>query len=192
MIDLATKPTLEGSLARLRPFRDDDLDALWEMLNDAEGNRLTGTHERFTRDAVERWYATRGEQTDRLDLAIADIRDDALVGEVALHELDAHNLSCGFRISLVGPHVYGQGYGRDATRSILAHGFDHVGLNRIELEVFDFNARARALYEAVGFTVEGVRRQALRWEGAWHDAVLMSILADEWRGGCGKASSASN
>lgn len=181
MIDLAHKPTLPGSRARLRPFRDDDMDALWEMINDAEGNRLTGTHARLSRDAVERWYASRAEQSDRLDLAIADAADDSCVGEVVLHELDADNLSCGFRISLVGPHVYGRGYGKEATRLIIAHAFDEVGLNRVELEVYDFNHRARAVYEAVGFTVEGVRRQALRWDGAFHDAILMAILAEEWR-----------
>lgn len=35
---------LEGRRVRLRPFEERDLDAAWEMLNEPEGQRLTGTH----------------------------------------------------------------------------------------------------------------------------------------------------
>jgi RimJ/RimL family protein N-acetyltransferase len=48
---------------------------------------------------------------------------------------------CGFRICLVSPRAFGRGFGTEATRLILAHTFDTVGANRIELEVFDFNPR---------------------------------------------------
>jgi RimJ/RimL family protein N-acetyltransferase len=36
------------------------------------------------------------------------------------------------------------------------------------------------VHQKVGFITEGVTRQALRWDGAWVDAHLMAILADEW------------
>ena len=53
-------------------------------------------------------------------------------------------------------------------------------LHRIELEVFAFNPRAQRSYEKAGFTVEGVRRDALWWDGAFHNAVIMSILQPEF------------
>lgn len=62
---------------------------------------------------------------------------------------------------------------------LVGHAFE-VGLHRVGLEVFDFNERARRTYEKVGFVVEGVRRDALRWDGRYHDAILMSALAHEW------------
>ena len=36
------------------------------------------------------------------------------------------------------------------------------------------------MYDKVGFVLEGIRRQALRWDGEWVDADIMGILADEW------------
>lgn len=174
-------PTLVGDLVRLRPFRDDDLDVLWAMVNDDEGNRLTGTHASFTREDVARWYRGRGGSDDRVDLAIARLSDDGCVGEVVLNDIDRDNRSCGFRISLAGPHVYGQGFGSEATRLMLRHAFDDLDLHRVELEVYAFNERAIHVYAGAGFTVEGVRRDALRWEGAYHDAVVMSVLAPEWK-----------
>ena len=42
------KPTLTGSLVTLRPISAADADAMWEMVNDPEGNALTGTTATFT------------------------------------------------------------------------------------------------------------------------------------------------
>ncbi len=36
------------------------------------------------------------------------------------------------------------------------------------------------VYEKVGFTAEGVRRQVQLREGTWRDELVMSILSQEW------------
>jgi RimJ/RimL family protein N-acetyltransferase len=63
---------------------------------------------------------------------------------------------------------------------IVDYVFDEIDepapINRIFLEVFDFNERAAAVYEKVGFVREGVQREALLWAGEFHDAITMSIL----------------
>ncbi|NIW45005.1 MAG: N-acetyltransferase, partial [Gammaproteobacteria bacterium] len=69
----------------------------------------------------------------------------------------------------------------EATRLILEYGFRTLKLHRIELEVYDFNPRAQHVYEKVGFIKEGVRRDVLLWEGLYHSAIVMSILAHEFR-----------
>jgi RimJ/RimL family protein N-acetyltransferase len=180
-LSFAEKPTLFGDLVLLRPVTVEDVPGLIEMLHDPEGNRLTGTHADFDPAVAENWYATRAEHEDRLDLAVVERATGAYVGEVVLNELDADNRSCGFRISLLGPRAFGRGYGTEATRLVLAHAFDAVGINRVELEVYDFNPRARHVYEKVGFVHEGTKRQALLWDGEWVDAHLMAILASDWR-----------
>jgi RimJ/RimL family protein N-acetyltransferase len=177
----ADKPTLRGDLVLLRPVGPEDVPGLVELLHDQESSRLTGSHGEFSLEVAERWYATRGEHDDRLDLAIVELESADYVGEVVLNELDPVNRSCGFRISLVGPRAFGRGYGTEATRLVLDHAFDVVGLNRVELEVYDFNPRARHVYEKVGFTHEGTKRQALHWDGQWVDAHLMAMLAEDRR-----------
>jgi RimJ/RimL family protein N-acetyltransferase len=179
---LAHKPVLPGERIVLRPFRQEDLPALWRMVNEPECRRLTGSRGQLTREAVDAWYASRGDVTDRLDLAIADVTTGACVGEVVLNELEPVDRTCNFRILLTGPEVFGRGLGTEATRLMLRHAFGTVGLHRVELEVYAFNPRARRVYEKVGFVVEGVRRQALWWDGAWHDAICMAMLDSDWRG----------
>jgi RimJ/RimL family protein N-acetyltransferase len=179
-IDLATKPTLTGERVILRPVSEDDVAGLMDLLGDAEGNRLTGTHAEFTEEAARRWYATRGEQDDRLDLAIVERASGNYAGEVVLNDLDRGNRSIGFRIGL-RPGFQGRGLGSEATRLVVAYAFDVLDLHRIELEVYASNPRARHVYERAGFTLEGTKREALLWDGAWVDAHVMSILATDPR-----------
>jgi RimJ/RimL family protein N-acetyltransferase len=172
----AGKPILPGTLVTLRPVQESDAAELAAV--DAETVRLTGTHRKFALAELTHWYATRGEQRDRIDWAIVENSTGAWAGEVVLMDLDAENLSCGFRILLQGPRFYGRGLGTEATRLAIRHAFA-VGLHRVELEVYDFNPRARRVYEKVGFRHEGTKRDALFWAGGWVDAHLMSILVTD-------------
>lgn len=178
MPSFTIKPTLTGELVELRPVRVEDAPGLQAV--SAETLRLTGTHRDFSLDELERWYATRADHDDRLDLSIIERADGTWAGEVVLMDLDTHNLSCSFRIHLGQVNSYGRGLGTEATRLMLAHAFESAGLHRVSLEVFDFNPRARHVYEKVGFVHEGTQRDALRWDGEWIDAHTMAILAPGW------------
>ena len=75
------------------------------------------------------------------------------------------------------PEARGQGLGR---RLILA-AIDAArarGFERIELDVFASNTRAKALYEHIGFVVEGVRRRARKIDGQYDDDVIMGLLLE--------------
>ena len=96
-----------------------------------------------------------------------------------LNESSKDDESCSFRI-LIGPAGQGRGLGSEATRLIVGYGIEELGLHRIELGVFSFNPRARRAYEKAGFVVEGVRREALLWEGERYDDIVMAVLAPDW------------
>ncbi|MEU7070680.1 GNAT family protein [Streptomyces narbonensis] len=176
------KPTLTGDLVVLRPLTEDDVPALLPLFEDAEVSRLTGNHTRFDEAALRKWYGSRSAQDDRLDLAVVERATGRVVGEVVLNEWDEQNASCSFRTVFV-PDAVGRGLGTEATRLIVGHGFEALGLYRIHLEVYAFNPRARRAYEKAGFRAEGVLRGALLWEGERVDATVMSVLAPEWAAG---------
>lgn len=185
----STKPTLTGEKVVLRPFvMQIDAAALREMLQDPEALKLTGScHGPDDMpdwdDAAEagfwKWYGTRNDQADRLDLAVVDKASGQCVGEVVLNDWNDGNQSCSFR-TILGPRGRDRGLGTEATSMIVGYGFEKLGLHRIALEVYAFNPRARHVYETVGFVAEGILRDALRWDGEWIDATVMSILAPEW------------
>jgi len=187
--DFATKPTLTGDLVVLRPFRPDQIPGMRAAMADPETRILTGSvHDEATAHAPVSdedvkfaldWFGTRNDQPDRLDLAITDRATGECYGEAVLNQWDPGNQSCNFRI-LIGPGGRGRGLGTEATRLIVGYGFEHLGLHRVSLEVYNFNPRARHVYEKAGFRAEGVLRESLRYDEQWIDATVMSILAPEW------------
>ena len=174
------KPILTGNRVVLRPITEADAQAMFDSLSDAESMRLTGTQQTFTFEQIVQHCQRIAQADDRADYAITRKEDGAYVGEVVLNGISWSNRSAGFRIALANAKWFGQGYGTEATRLILDFGFRTLNLHRIDLEVYDFNPRAQHVYEKVGFVQEGVLRDALLWDGRYHNAILMSILEDEY------------
>ena len=153
-IEFSDKPTLTGELVLLRPVAAADAAGLYDM--DPESGRLTGSPDKdddpgWTLENLEKWYSSRAEHDDRIDLAIIERSTGEWAGEVVLNDLNVHNQSCGFRIALQGPRFYGRGLGSEATRLVVDYAFGVAGMHRIELQVYAFNPRARHVYEKVGF-----------------------------------------
>lgn len=69
----------------------------------------------------------------------------------------------------------GQGIGERLLQACLAKALAK-GITRVELEARADNQRAIALYERVGFKHEALKRQAMRFDGLYYDAVQMSLL----------------
>ena len=176
-------PVLDGELVVLRPLRAEDADAMWEMLSDPEGMRMTGTTATFTRDQIDEWCATVGGRPGRQDWAITHESDEYL-GEIVLNEIDDHSANANLRLSL-GPGHRGRGFGGEAIELVLAHAFgdppEALGLHRVGLDVLSINPRARMLYESLGFLTEGRLRESHRDGDFWCDAIVMGMLEDDYR-----------
>lgn len=185
-ITFLDKPTLTGELATLTPVTEADVADLYPLLSDLEVSVLTGSvptsaptraelHP-YSPAELREIYARWSVAADRIVWVIRDRIDGRVLGEVVLNDLSDTNRSCGFRIWTAGGR--GRGIGTEATRLAVDYAFQ-CGVHRVELEVYDFNPRARHVYEKVGFRYEGTKRDALRFDGGWVDAHLMAILSTD-------------
>lgn len=178
------KPTLRGELVVLRPIAARDADQMWEMVNDPEGRRLTGTVAQISRATNDSWCATVADRAGRVDLAITTHDSDEFVGEIVLLDIDEHDANASMRMSMRPGHR-GRGFGGEAIGLILEYAFaappEGLGLHRVGLDVLDINPRARMLYESHGFEVEGRLREVHRDGEFWTDVYVMAILEDDYR-----------
>jgi RimJ/RimL family protein N-acetyltransferase len=177
-------PTLSGEMVTLRPIRATDADGLWDMVTDEEGNRQTGTTRRFTREEIEAWAADVADREGRADWAITH-KSDEYLGEIVLNEIDDHSRNANLRLAL-RPGQRGRGFGGEAIQLVLDHAFADpgeggLGLHRVSLDVLSINPRAYALYESLGFVVEGRLREAHLDGQHFCDVVVMAVLEDDWR-----------
>lgn len=178
---LTAQPTLCGDLVRLEPMGVKHLDGLWPMFADEDVRAGTGTMHQFAREQIRAGLAKASSREDRADWAIVRRKDDVVLGEVVLMDLDEDNGSMTYRISLLGPEVFGHGYGTETTRLVRDFALGPLGLHRLALEVNAYNAAAIAVYTKVGFILEGVRRDAGRREDGWYDVHDMALLETDPR-----------
>lgn len=149
---------------------------------DEEIWRLTSwTAAPMRRSAVERMFESRESSTTDESFAIHRAGREEPIGVISLTSISGANLSADFSVIVGEAEDRERGLGSEAIRILLRYAFGELGLNRVGLSVFDFNELARAAYEKLGFREEGRLRQAIRRDGSFHDAILMRILASEWR-----------
>lgn len=75
----------------------------------------------------------------------------------------------------------GRGLVTRAMTALLGQAFGPLRLRRVTLHIDSSNERSRAVATRLGFTEEGVQRQAIAVLGEWRDDVIYGLLADEWR-----------
>ncbi|HYW13968.1 MAG TPA: GNAT family protein [Longimicrobium sp.] len=76
----------------------------------------------------------------------------------------------------------GRGFMTRACRAYVDHAFGELGLNRVEIRAATGNGRSRAIPERLGFTLEGVPRDAEWLYDGFVDHAVYGLLAREWPG----------
>ena len=122
---------------------------------------------------------------DRRTLNFIIVRRDGNdpVGYIGLAGIDDRGASAELRIIVGEVGEWDKGLGEEAIRLMLEHAFNARNLLRIWLRVAEYNARAIACYRKCGFKDEGRARHDHYHKAAWRDALWMSILDSEFRGG---------
>ena len=135
----------------------------------------------FAREFVGQW----SEERHRTTLAGGDAR--YYVSEAESGEFQAYAILRGLsedsgaielkRIVVAIPE---RGLGRRIVVELIRIAFEEFKAHRLFLDVYEDNARALHLYESLGFTYEGVLREAACRDGTWVNLHLMSMLKSEY------------
>ena len=169
----------------MRSFELSDLDEIMKYWNSMELRRLLGNVDRgpVARNQEEEWikdtWKLRQERKAFL-FGIETLADSKLIGGTGLFSFDWTSRSAEVGISVYNPEYWGKSYGVESLNLVLGFAFKDLNLNRVELEVFDFNTRAHTCYLKVGFKEIGRKRKARFIDGQYHDGILMDILREEW------------
>ena len=172
---------LAGERIELRRHAPENYRLYGEWYGNPEIWRLTSwAAAPLSPSAVERLFEDREHHPTDDSFAIHLRDDDEPIGIVSLMNVSEANASAELSIIVGHPEDRHHGYGAEAIAVLLDYVFGERGLNRVGLSVFEFNEDAIAAYEKLGFREEGRLRGALRRDDAFHDAILMSVLRQEW------------
>ncbi len=110
---------------------------------------------------------------------IGETADGAVAAFAILRDLeDAHGNLYLKRIAVARPD---EGVGGAFLGLVVAWVFSHTAAHRFWLDCFAHNARAQRVYEKLGFSRDGVLRQAYRAsDGSRLDLTLMALTRPQW------------
>jgi len=178
----ASVPMIRHGSVFLRAAERQDLPLFVEWLTDARTTRTLALRTPMSLAMEEGWFERlieiQGREMWHFVICRAD--DGRPIGTMGLHDVDLLNGSASLGIVIGYPEDTGRGHGPDALHALVDFGFGELRLERIWLDVYAYNERARRVYERVGFVHEGTLRHGVYREGAFHDVERMSILRDEW------------
>ena len=158
--------SLQGERIALRRAGTDDMPALGELLADPK---------------IVCWWGPfdPADAFDELASSFVIVVEGAVAGWLIFEEEDWWQYRHVAFDILVAPTLHGQGYGREALRVAIRH-FIARGHHRFTIDPAAANERAIRAYAAVGFKPVGVLRAYEQRDGAWHDGLLMDLLASEF------------
>jgi RimJ/RimL family protein N-acetyltransferase len=175
----------------LREVRIDDAPSLLSHLAVDEVARFISPPP-TTVDGFERFIA--GSHRDRAAglaacFAVVPAGAAAAVGVFQLRALerpaprerDDHLFQTGEWGFALGSAYWGSGLFLDAATQVLDFAFDQVGVLRLEARAAVVNGRGNGALRKTGAVQEGVLRRSFHRGGQFHDQVLWSILAEDWR-----------
>jgi RimJ/RimL family protein N-acetyltransferase len=173
---------LRGRRVRLRPLERVDLPRYQELFSDPEINLFyggLGVPENLAK-LQRRYEAGEYDTTDRFLLLVIEA-EGTIIGAIVLRNTEnLPSRSATFGILIGDPAYLDRGYGSEASALLLDYAFAILGYHKINLDLFEYNARAQAIYEKLGFVVEGRRRENHWSRGRFWDDILMGVTAEEW------------
>ncbi len=169
---------LRGKNVTLRPYAEADIPYLMKWVNDQEIRK-------FIARSMPASEKTEREWLDRIHKEERDLV--ALI--IQVNGIPIGNIGLGInwieRIGTVGiligeKEYWGNGFGTDASMTLIEYAFNTLNLRKIEWMAKAFNKRSIACALGCGFKIEGRLRQEYFDEGRYWDQVICGMFRREW------------
>ena len=172
----------ERSGTRLRPLRDEDVDAYLTADLDSEAKRLLNLHVGLPRSRASQLATLPVDFKNapaRLDFAIENA-DAEFVGFCAIDQIEEQSGNFSTVSFVLAPHRR-KGHTRHAKHLLLAYMFDERRFEKYNTACAETNTAIVAHLEKLGCVLEGRRRKRLFTNGRHYDELLFGLTRDEWR-----------
>lgn len=177
---------LEGSHVRLEPLNVDHKEGLSRAISDGELWKLFVTIVPHPND-IDQFLSNAKNAHERGDgLAFATIDKSAngqVAGSTRFMKADLPNKRIEIGFTFLGKTWQRSRINTEAKLLMLAHAFESLGLNRVELLTDYLNDASRRAILRLGAKEEGIlRNHMVMPDGRERDSVLYSIVKSDWPG----------
>lgn len=177
-------PRIFGERIMLREYQQGDLPYMRKWVNDPElvddlsDIFLYAQSMQETESFLN--MILSGKAQNEKHFVIADKTTEEYIGQIDLRKMDWKNRSAEIGIVIGRKDLLSKGIGTEAIKLMQDFVFQRLNLNRLQLNVHDYNERAQRCYVKCGFVEEGRARQSYFINGKYTDYVQMAILRAEY------------
>ena len=170
---------IAGDLVILRAFERDDADRCYRWMNDPNIVRtLKSRYPIAFQNEVEWLERAMHSNVDERHFAIERKEDRTHIGNASIHDIDWISRTASFGLFIGDPSAWNKGFGTDSILTLVRFAFEEMNLQKLRINVFEYNERAKHLLLTQGFVQEGRLRREFYREGMFHDIVILSIFRD--------------
>lgn len=176
-------PTLQTARLRLRPFAQDDADALYALQSNPRVLRYWDAPPWTEPARAQAFLAAclqMQEEGSGARFALETLADNAFIGWCSMFRWNREYRSLGIGYCLDEP-AWSQGYATEAVHAMLQWAFGALDLNRVEAELDTRNAASARVLEKLGFEREGLRREDCIVSGEVSDSWIYGLLRRDWQ-----------
>jgi RimJ/RimL family protein N-acetyltransferase len=176
--------TLTGTWCRLEPLdaarHADDLYAAYRSAPDQRDWTYMAVGPFDTLDDYRRYAEGAARSVDPKHYAVIGLKTGRAVGTLALMRQDPGNGVIEVGSVTFSPLLKQTPLSTEAQFLLMAYAFDTLGYRRYEWKCDSLNAPSRAAAQRLGFSYDGLFRQAVMYKGRNRDTAWFSILDKEW------------
>lgn len=167
-----------------RTFEETDLDNIYKWMNDDDLKKLSvGLNRRMSLEECRSWLSVRTNHSPYSEWwAICSCENNQMIGYACLTNIHYINRSADFSGIMICDKEYQDGLAWVETyKFILEYAFDRLNMNRVYGHYLADHKLSSSMSKAMFFTIEGIEREAIFKNSRYHDLVIASILANEYR-----------
>ncbi len=169
----------EMSMCKLEIVEENHLQKLKEWINNPLVHDYIQPRTPLTIEEIRKKYLFPPSDMKNIHYIILS-EESVPVGVVSLKNLHFVNRRAELSIFIGEDKYRGKGYGKCATIEILRFAFVKLNLNKVFLEVYEFNKNAVELYKKIGFKTEGNLKSHSYKNGKYRNLLIMGIFREEF------------
>ncbi|HWW63086.1 MAG TPA: GNAT family protein [Thermoanaerobaculia bacterium] len=171
---------IAGEHVILRAFEREDVERCYRWMNDPNIVRTLKSRYPIAFQNEAEWLerAMHASPAER-HFAIERKDDRSHIGNASIHDIDWVSRNASFGLFIGEPTAWNRGFGGDAIGTLIRFAFEEMNLEKLRINVFEYNDRAKHVLEAHDFVQEGRLRRDFFREGAFHDIVIYSVFREK-------------
>ena len=173
---------ISGKKVGLRAVESHDLQQLMEWRNQPDFRKNFREHREINMENQRTWFQSVSANKNDFMFSIVELETGMLIGACGLLYTNwiLRSSDFSFYIGKDSSYVDSDGLADESASLLLTYGFECLNLNKVWMELYEFDSQKLEFFQGLGFQIDGKLRANAFEEGKYWDSFILSMLLSDW------------